>query len=269
MRPETSNIFRSLILSFLFSTQLLQSGSIFDDFRKDLPAAWRSWSQRYAGTEEDSSERPLSMEGSLPIILVHGYLNTNSGWTAFRRAFQKAHLGPVYVPRLKASAQDVRYSAQQIARVIEVVREETGFDQVILVGHSLGGIICAYCVQHLAPEGSVKAVISIAAPLRGTKTAAIGLGKAAHQMRCNCRFLKYLTAQMRYHPKSTYYCLGSSSDQMIRPYQNAFYKDPDDLIHFRLYNDIGHQTFLYDEDVINDVISMIHTLDNPGSRNHP
>ena len=248
---------------------LCYGGSIVNDFRRDIPSMWKCWSLRYTGNAETTQESPYSMEGETPIILVHGYLNTNTGWVDFRKALQKENLGPVYAPILHSSAQDIRKSALQIAEVIEQVREENGGKPVVLIGHSMGGIICAYCTQHIAPSGSIKSVVTLATPLRGTKTATISFGKAGHQMQCDSRFLNSLCAQLNYQPKATYFSLGSTADEVVRPYQHSFFKDPDDEVYFHLYTDVGHQSFLFDEDVIKEVISMIHTLDDPSSSNHP
>ncbi len=200
--------------------------------------------------------------------MVHGYLHDISGWMKFRDSLQKAELGPVYVPRLTHSSGDIRYSSEEIASVINYVLRETGKDQVVLIGHSMGGIVASYCAQHYADEGTVKAVITIGTPLQGTRLANLGFGKASRQMSYNSPFLKSLTAQMNYNPKTEYFCLGSTKDEAVKPYRNAFYKKPDDLVHFRLYDNVGHQSFLYDDDVINEVILMIHTLDNRRGGDH-
>ena len=260
---------KQLFCCLLLVHSLAYGSSIFSDFRRDIPAMWRCWSLRYTGSAEATQESPYSMEGETPIILIHGYLNTNTGWLDFRHSLQKAHLGPVYAPVLHSSAQDIRKSATQIAQVIEKARNENDGKPVILIGHSMGGIIAAYCTQHIAPRGSVKGVITLASPLRGTKTATVAFGKAGRQMQCNSRFLNGLCAQINYQPKATYFSLGSTVDEVIRPYNYSFFKDPDDEIHFYLYKDIGHQAFLFDEDVTKEVISMIHTLDDPGGGNHP
>jgi len=258
------------VLLLLFFTQsFVYGGSLVNDFRRDIPAMWRCWSLRYTGTQETTQESPFTLEGEAPIILVHGYLNTNTGWIDFRKALEKEKLGPIYAPTLHSSSQDIRRSAIEIAQLVEEVREQNDGKPVILIGHSMGGIICAYCTQHIAPRGSVKAVFTLASPLRGTKTATLGFGRAGSQMRCDSRFLKSLNAQLTYQPKAAYFCLGSRSDQVVRPCRNSFYKEPDDEIHFHLYTDIGHQSFLFSEDVMRDVISMIHTLDDAGSGNHP
>lgn len=269
MYQRTKNCFRSLIPPLLLFPCLLNGGSIFNDFRQELPAVWQSWSHRYTGNPEDCDERPFCMEGTTPIILVHGYLHNNSGWLPFRKALQKENLGPAYAPKLESSAQDIRKSALEIAQLIELAKKESGCSQVILIGHSMGGIICAYCAQHYAPKGSVKAVITLASPLRGTKTASLGFGRAARQMRCDSRFLKALGAQMIYNPKTEYFSFASTSDPVVRPQENAFHKEPDDTVHFHLYKDLGHLTFLFEEDVIRDVISVIHTLDDSRSGDHP
>jgi len=260
---------RTLAIILFFFLASLHGGSIVTDFRRDIPAMWKCWSLRYTADAQTVQETPYCMEGETPIILVHGYLNTNTGWVDFRNALKNQKLGPVYAPVLHSSAQDIRRSAHRIAEVIEAVREENGDRPVILIGHSMGGIISAYCTQHLTPRGSVKGVITLASPLRGTKTATLAFGKAAHQMQCQSRFLESLCAQIRYQPKARYICLGSSADEVVRPCQHSFFKDPGNDPSCHLYQDVGHQSFLFDEKIIADVISMIHALNDSCGSDHP
>ncbi len=241
---------------------------VVSELSHDIPSIIKCWTHRYFDPIDQHSEFPTDMEGEIPIILIHGYMHDISGWKPFRNALQEVGLGPVYVPRLTNSSGDIRYSAKEIASVIRYILEQTGQSQVILIGHSMGGIVAAYCTQHYADEGTVKAVITIGAPLQGTRLAHLGFGKASRQMSYRSPFLQKLTAHMTYNPKTEYYCFGSIVDEVIKPYQNAFYKTPDDLIHFRLYSDVGHQSYLFDEDVINEVILMIDALDNGGG-DHP
>lgn len=260
---------RLSVIIFLFLAYPLSAGSVINDFRRDLPAIWRCWSLRYAGGADIKQETPFCMEGDTPIILVHGYLNTNTGWIDLRKKLEEAGYGPVYAPTLHSSSQDIRQSAFQIGEAVEYVRQENGGKPVILIGHSMGGIIAAYCAQHVAPEGSVRAVVTLGTPIRGTKTASIAFGRAALQMKKDSHFLTRLCAQICYQPKAEFFCLGSKADEVVRPFDCSFYKEPDNDRHFHLYADVGHQSFLFDETVANDIVSMIETLDDAGRRNHP
>ena len=258
-----------ILFTLLLTHSIVFGDSIFSDFQRDTPALWRYCLLRCLGSYETSQKTPFTMEGDTPIILVHGYLNSNIVWIDFRKALEQAKLGPVYAPTLHSSVKDIRRSAKEIARLVENVREQNGGKPVILIGHSMGGLVSSTCAQFYTPPGSIKAVITIGSPLRGTKLAPLGYGKAVHQMQCGSPFLKKLNAEIMDHPQATYFCLGSANDQVVRPYQNSFYKEPDGDSHFHLYTDIGHLSFLFHEDVINDLISMVHTLNDASSGNHP
>lgn len=70
------------------------------------------------------------------------------------------------------------------------------FSEVILIGHSMGGLIASYYALNLAKKGKVKSVITLAAPLQGTKVANIAIGRCGRQMEIGSAFLHKLYDQM-------------------------------------------------------------------------
>ena len=79
----------------------------------------------------------------------------------------------------------------ELGQRIEKVCKATGADRVVLVGHSMGGLVCR---SYLARHGSdrVERLITISSPHSGSELACIGIGKNAREMEPGSLWLKDL-----------------------------------------------------------------------------
>ena len=115
-----------------------------------------------------------------PILLIHGYQN-NAGalwtlWRSLRAAGFRTHtidLEPVY--------SDLDGYAARIDERIAQIRAATGADRVILVCHSMGGLVAR---AYLRKFGGVKVgmVVTLGTPHHGTVHAKTGAGRNGRQM---------------------------------------------------------------------------------------
>jgi len=107
--------------------------------------------------------------GSIAVIFVHGLFRPPSllgSSTEYFRNLRPALEGlaiPMYFPELpNPESLDVRATA--LAKVVKGVPE----DNIVLIGHSMGGLDCRY-YAHMHPEDKrIKKIITIATPHKGT-----------------------------------------------------------------------------------------------------
>lgn len=118
--------------------------------------------------------------GRLPVLLVHGYQANRAFWRWQRRRLEKAGWPVATVDLQPAFASIDRY-AQLIHLRIEEIRAETGATQVILVGHSMGGMAARAYLRDFG-AGRVAKLITLGSPHRGTRLAVAGIGANARQM---------------------------------------------------------------------------------------
>lgn len=231
---------------------------VYQDAWGDFGGIMQCWAAKTTAYLYPEPEFPRKESTGIPVILVHGYLHDNSGWVAFRKQLEEKNIGPIFAPTLLDSGGDIVRSSLEIAQIVRFVKLQTGSSSVILVGHSMGGLVSAYATQYLLEPGEVQAVITLASPLKGTKIARLGFSKAARQMEIGSRFTSELVAKMKKEPKTRYFCFGSARDEVVIPHKNAFFRtsDPDDL----LYTTVGHQSFLFDPEVIQDVSLLLEQL---------
>jgi len=128
-----------------------------------------------------------------PLVLVHGYGCSRGVWWFLRRQFEAAgHV--VATVSLEPPYTSIGKLVPQLARRIEEVCLATGADQVVLVAHSMGGLVCrSYLARH--GRTRVERLITIASPHSGSELARIGIGKNAREMEPGSRWLKDLAAE--------------------------------------------------------------------------
>ena len=109
-----------------------------------------------------------------PIVLVHGIGDNRSAFAVLSGALRRRGFGVVHAINysvLTALTGDVRRSAALLGAHIERICEQTGSDQVHVVGHSLGGLIARYYVQRLHGDSRVRTLVTLGTPHHGTLAA--------------------------------------------------------------------------------------------------
>jgi triacylglycerol esterase/lipase EstA (alpha/beta hydrolase family) len=131
---------------------------------------------------------PLEPAGLMPVVLVHGYLSNRGTLCRLARALDAAGAGPVFVPTLPAIFQPIERFEEHLCAAIEAICRATGQPKVVLVAHSMGGLVSR---QFLMRRGNARVarLVTLGSPHHGTAIAPLGLGANAVQMRIGSDFL--------------------------------------------------------------------------------
>lgn len=125
----------------------------------------------------------------LPVLLLHGY-GCNSGyWSQLVPRLDATRISHASVD-LEPLMGDIDGYAPLVERAVEALRAATGAQQVIVVAHSMGGLV-ARAWMRACGTGKVARVITLGTPHHGTCLAAFGLGLNAAQMRRAARALAH------------------------------------------------------------------------------
>lgn len=202
-------------------------------------------------------EIPSSQKGTTPILLIHGYMHNSSAWIYLRKRLQKAGLGPIYTINLGSPYHTIEEYAERVKEKAKIISRQTGQSELIIVGHSMGGLVSSYYATQLAPKNTVKTVITLGSPLKGTKLAPIGIGPCATQMRYKSDFTKRLSQIMEDAEDLKFFHIWSATDLIIRPPRSAH------LYHQNSMNEkiesLGHVSFLYSPKIANKLIKYLKT----------
>ena len=171
------------------------------------------------------------------IILVPGYL-MNEGcmwilrWRLLRDGFTVRVLEPVN--KMSSIDSQARRLGEFIATIIN------GDPSLILIGHSLGGLVCRqYVAKYSYGRPNVCRLITLGTPHRGTKLWSMGIGAVVRDLRPGSSFLAQLEEYSAGQQAPQRLSIASDFDELIIPNEHADYPGAEQrtvhlIGHFRL-----------------------------------
>ncbi len=154
------------------------------------------------------------------VLLIHGYCRNQTDWWWLRKQLknQNFHLFTVNLsPDLASIAQ---IALDSLPQKVASIRQQTNCKNLILLGHSMGGLVASYYKEFLDNDHIVRAVITLGSPLYGTKVSVMGAGENAKDMCPDTKFLAELHARMDNTPQQ-YFQIASQLDNLIFPWRSA------------------------------------------------
>lgn len=190
-----------------------------------------------------------------PILLVHGYLHNSSAWIFFKNRINAAGIEDVYTINLGTPFGSIEHHARTIEKKLKEIAEVSQRDDIILIGHSMGGLASAYYATHLAEPGKVKKVITLGAPLHGSKLGYFGFHHVAKQMRTGSEFTMSFLRRMKNSKHIKFYHIGSHYDILVVPHSSCFVHG--EVNHQNNEFVLGHLSLLFSPQVVKTVIKHI------------
>ncbi len=171
-----------------------------------------------------------------PLVLVHGYACSRGVWWWLRARLETAGHTVASVS-LHPPYTSIGKLVPQLRQRIEEVCRETGADQVVLIAHSMGGLVCrSYLARHGGQR--VERLVTIASPHAGTELARIGIGQNAREMEPGSLWLRDLATEAVPVPAIS---IRTPHDNYVMPQDNQRLPDAIDVE----LDGIGHLAVLY------------------------
>ncbi len=191
-------------------------------------------------------------KNKIAILQIHGSGFCEIEWVASWPWLSKEAYGSVFTLNLDGLASNEHhmgvddYARGKIRDKICEIKQLTGQNEVILMGHSMGGLVAAYYAEHCAEEDgtTVNHVISIATPWHGAPLLNCKdeneKPKRYTQMTENNDFLTALAKtalESDTTRKRTYYSIGSTTDFMVPGASSILTESQNNN---RIYSWLGH-----------------------------
>jgi triacylglycerol esterase/lipase EstA (alpha/beta hydrolase family) len=125
---------------------------------------------------------PAPAPARLPVILVHGVMVNDGVWFTMRRYLARHDVGAVYTINYGPPYGDIEHFAEQLGAKIESVCAATGAARVLLVCHSMGGLVARAYVRKRGPA-RIERIVTIGTPHHGSMFARGLIGRCLAQMR--------------------------------------------------------------------------------------
>ena len=216
-----------------------------------------SWAMAFCVVEKRNVPNPLS----LPVLLVHGY-GCNSGyWHTMSKALSAAQISHHAVTLEPVLAPIEQYLPTLQQAVSELVADSKS-SRIILVGHSMGGLICRAYLREYG-VATIAKVITIGTPHHGTTLANRGVGDNVRQMTMDCRGTEFTSSQWLQQleksetasTRALITSIYSHHDNIISPQSSAFL---DGATHIAI-GGIGHVTLALHKRVQQTLIQILLT----------
>ena len=195
----------------------------------------------------------LGREGSPPILLVHGYLHSPAYWTYFLWRLRAYGVRRVECVRLHSLTSSMEQMAVELRETIEHTLERHHAERVILVGHSLGGVVARYYLEALGGKNKVSHLVTIGSPHHGSYMAYFAPTRYARQLQPGSELLNELNTDESAPLAYRTLCFYSTMDNLIVPSHSAMLSRAEN---FAIYYS-GHQSLLYNPRVIRHTAEFI------------
>jgi pimeloyl-ACP methyl ester carboxylesterase len=198
-----------------------------------------------------------------PIILVHGIVDNRSVFTLLRRGLRRRGFGRIVTVNYSSISGDIRLLADRLGEIVEQVCEETGFERVHVVGHSMGGLVARYYVQRLGGDERVHTLVTLGSPHQGTIPAYALPHPLVRQLRPGSDVVREL-AEPAPGCRTRFVAVWSDLDQMIVPKRAATIVHPDLSARNVFLRGIGHLSLPVDGRVVHEICTTLAHLDHEG-----
>ena len=130
---------------------------------------WWPVSPRRKRKQSDIADT-ASNQKRIPVLLVHGYTLNRACFTFLQTYLHTRGWEWVWSINHAPRSSPIPVFAKRLGRSIERLCEETGAEQIDIVGHSMGGIVAAYAMKEFGYGARVRKLVTLGTPWRGTKT---------------------------------------------------------------------------------------------------
>jgi triacylglycerol esterase/lipase EstA (alpha/beta hydrolase family) len=195
---------------------------------------------------------PPPAPATLPVLLLHG-VGCNAGvWSGFRRHLAACGIGPVYALSYGPPLASIDCFADQVAQKIAGIAAATGAAQVVLVGHSMGGLVARAYLRKYGGK-KVRRLITIGTPHHGSMHAWLMAGASLAQMRPKNAWLADLNGNVDSADGVPVVSIWSWHDSMVTPQTSSRIDWGDNIV----LTGVAHNALLDDPDVWAKVVAQI------------
>lgn len=199
-----------------------------------------------------------------PILLIHGLVDNRSIFTVLRRQLRRRGFGRVWTMNYRPWTTDLRAAAREFGATIDAICEQTGYERIHVVGHSMGGLIARYYVQRLGGDSRVHTLVTLGTPHHGTNAARLFPRGVCKQLSPTSEVVAEL-AEPAPECTTRFVSFWSDIDALIVPKQAARLDHPDLLARNVLMRGVGHMSLPIDRRIVRDITATLAHLDSDGA----
>lgn len=203
------------------STSTYPAGALYALWREYWTVSffYLLWPLAFLGSDNEYNYN--KKDTRTPVLFIHGWTENRRNWRWIikhlslfisDRCFYTINLTPI--------DSNLETYAVQVKNKIDEILAISKHDKVILVGHSMGGILSRDYVRTNGHQ-HVEKIITLGSPHKGTTLGFLALGKAVKQMLPNCEYLRELAKDENIKNVDVH-CIASVHDNLVVPFHYAW-----------------------------------------------
>ncbi len=156
-----------------------------------------------------------------PILMIHGFFGGSNNWVYHRHLLEANGHKNVFSINLGSPFKTIEEYGTAVKEKVARIQEVTGRDDLILIGHSMGGIVGKEYIYTHAEEQGVNVIgeISLGTPHDGTRMAPLlsWLLPPAKAMEYRSPYVQGLQVKANADEKVNYFHIATKTDLIIIP----------------------------------------------------
>lgn len=188
---------------------------------------------------------PAPAPAQRAVVLVHGVLVNDGVWLTLRRFLTRTGVAPIYTINYGPPLAGIEWFAEQLHKRIEEIRTATGAERVVLVAHSMGGLVARAYLRRFGAARVAK-LVTIGAPHHGSMLAYTFPGGCLAQMHPGNPWLVELNRDESRAAPVPITSIWSRHDSMVAPQASSVLGNAENIA----LVGVAHNALLGDERVM-------------------
>jgi len=126
--------------------------------------------------------QPDSSCSSPPVLLIHGLYHNVSAWVIYRWILRQRGYRNTYAFGYSSIDNSFAELLNKLAEEVSRISAAFPDQRIVLIGHSLGGLLAKAYVEDLRSREKVAVLVTLGSPHQGTKLAALGTSSLARSL---------------------------------------------------------------------------------------
>lgn len=157
-------------------------------------------------------------KGGPVVVLVHGIYHNPGAWVYYQWRLKRKGYRRIYAFRYGSWKTGFWEIYKELETWMKGVERDSSGEDIVLVGHSLGGLLAKTYAGRRGESGSsaIRRVITLGTPFKGSKMVVLGFGKLSESLQYQGPLVKELE---QYNPLTTLPCVAlySPVDNVVLP----------------------------------------------------
>jgi pimeloyl-ACP methyl ester carboxylesterase len=161
------------------------------------------------------------VRGVVPVLFVHGIYCNAGVWHRLLASLRRVQTPNLFCLNLTPPLAGIDHFAAQLAARAAEVCAACGTQKVVIVAHSMGGLVARAWRARLGGQALAAGLVSIGTPHRGSRLARGAMGRCAAEMVPGSAWLARLEADEAGLPGMPSTCIVSWHDSLVAPQDSA------------------------------------------------